>query len=88
MPALRHAFVVSTSRTTSGSVTPSMTVRDVSPLKPWVRIPTSVLTRSPGMMTRLRDGMPWITSSFIDTQRCPGNPSYLWKLARTPCFSQ
>jgi len=32
MPAFRHAFVVSTRRITSGSVTPSMTVRDVSPL--------------------------------------------------------
>ncbi len=73
MPAARHFFVVSTRRITSGSVTPTITVRLVSPLNPSVFTPTSVFTMSPGMIMRF-EGMPWMTSSFTLTHSAPGKP--------------
>ena len=55
------------------SIRPTLTVIAASPWKPSSIAPRSSDTISPSRITRF-PGMPWTTSSFIDTHRCAGYP--------------
>ena len=72
MPASSASWVVRSSAAASGRMAPTGTVSALSAWKPPTQAPTSTLTMSPSWSTRLREGMPWTTSSLIEVHRVAG----------------
>ncbi len=80
-PELRSA--VSIKRIVNGSPAPTAIENAASPCQPLTIAPQSIDNRSPSCKTR-SPGMPWITSSFTDAHKTPGNPWYPRKFERAP----
>ena len=73
MPSKKACFVVSTSLLASEVVFPTIYVLAQSPWNPFLYTTKSTLTMSPSFKISFLEGIPWITTSFIEIHKVAGN---------------